>query len=78
MGEVFVRKVALPGKIRGATVVDKNGDFIIFINENLSDMSCQSALVHELMHLRMSHFSSEHSVACNEKEAEANSASTGQ
>ena len=54
MNEVYIYKVPLPGKIKGCVAV-KDDDYIVFINESLSEEQGKKALDHELDHIRKRH-----------------------
>lgn len=54
MGDVYAYYVPFPGKIKGLTVL-KEGDYIVFINEALSDEERKKALGHETRHINYKH-----------------------
>lgn len=54
MDDVYAYYVWLPGKVKGATV-RKDGDYIVFINEALSEDERNNVLKHELKHVRYNH-----------------------
>ena len=54
MGDVFIHRVALPPKVKGL-IIKRNDDYIIFINEALSDAEQRKAILHELSHLENYH-----------------------
>lgn len=54
MDNVYVYRIPLPGKVKGLTVL-KNGDYIVFINENLCEETQNIALQHELRHIKYNH-----------------------
>ena len=68
MGDVFIHRVSLPGKVRGVTAV-KDGDYIVFVNENLCDQTQAKAVAHELLHIKLNHFYNEKTAVENEREA---------
>ena len=47
----------MPLTIRAFTVLDENGDFNIYINEELSDQTKRDALDHEMGHIKRNDFS---------------------
>ena len=61
MNDIFIHRVSLPPKVKGL-VVKRNDDYIVFINEALSDAEQQKAVRHELEHLRQVHL--EQDVLC--------------
>ena len=69
MGTVFIRQTALPRTVYGATVVDADGNYNVYINENLSDRKKQDTVAHELQHIQNGHFYDDDSIANNEREA---------
>lgn len=54
MNDIFVRKVALPTKVKG-TVVVMDGDYIVLINDLLCEETQKEALRHELRHIKGEH-----------------------
>jgi hypothetical protein len=68
MNDVFIYKVPLPAKIKGATIL-KDDDYIVFINELLSEISQEKALNHELRHIKHNHLYDLRSVKVCEVEA---------
>lgn len=54
----IVRQIKMPLTIRAFTVPDENGDFNIYINENLSDEAKRKSLAHEKCHIRKNDFQS--------------------
>lgn len=69
MEDIFIRKIELPLKIKGVTVLDENGDYNVYINILLSDYVQRVATKHELNHIKKGHFYDFNSVAQNELEA---------
>lgn len=55
MGEVFIHRVQLPPKVNGM-VIKRNDDYIVFINEALSNAEQEKAVLHELTHIKSAHF----------------------
>lgn len=47
----YIRKIQLPMTVRGFTVEDQDGNFNIYINQDLSDEAMRKACVHELYHV---------------------------
>ena len=71
MDDVYAYYVWLPGKVRGVTV-RKDGDYIVFINEYISDDERKKVLKHELKHIRYNHLYNDCLAVCLcEKEAVA-------
>ena len=54
MGEVFIYNVPLPPKVNGL-VVKRDDDYIVFINEALSEAEQRRAVLHELSHISDAH-----------------------
>lgn len=59
MNLLFVREIKMPLSIRAFTIPDDNGDFNIYINEDLSDEAKQKSLEHEKNHIRKNDFQKE-------------------
>ncbi len=59
MEDVFVRFIRLPSTVYGVTVRDENGDYNVYINENLSAPARDRALKHEMKHIERGDFYSE-------------------
>ena len=62
MNLLFVREIKMPLSIRAFTIPDDNGDFNIYINEDLSDEAKHKSLEHEKNHIRKNDFQKELSV----------------
>ena len=71
MGQIFIRGLALPGKVRGVTIFAPDDDFVVFINTDLCEETQSKAIEHELRHIKMNHFYNEEPVIINEIEAGA-------
>ncbi len=56
---IFVREIKMPLTIRAFTVPDANGDFNIYINEDLSDAAKWKSLEHEKTHISRNDFQKE-------------------
>ena len=56
MNLIFVREIKMPLTIRAFTVPDANGDFNIYINEDLSDAAKRKSLIHEENHIKRNDF----------------------
>ena len=61
MNLLFVREIKMPLTIRAFTVPDANGDFNIYINEDLSDAAKRKSLEHEKRHITRNDFQKEFS-----------------
>lgn len=60
MGDIFIRFVSFPTlRIYGATALDENGDYSIFIDERLSNEMKLATYQHEVMHIKKNHFSTD-------------------
>ena len=55
---VYIYTVDLPSSVNGVTVV-KNGDYIVFINQNKCLAKQKLALKHELKHINRGHLYSD-------------------
>ncbi|MBE6815344.1 MAG: hypothetical protein E7522_07865 [Ruminococcaceae bacterium] len=55
---IFIREMKMPLTIRAFTVPDANGDYNIYINNDLSDEAKKKSLNHEKMHIENNDFSS--------------------
>lgn len=55
---VIIREIKMPLTIRAFTVPDANGDFNIYLNENLSDEAKMRSLAHEKKHIERNDFQS--------------------
>lgn len=71
MGEVFIRGLKLPLTIEGATVLDADGNYNVYINTSLSYETQKRAVKHELTHIKKEHFYDFEPVIHNELEANA-------
>ncbi len=59
MGDIFIRFVSFPTlRVYGATALDENGDYNIFIDERLSNEKKLETYRHEVMHIKNRHFDS--------------------
>ena len=47
-----IQMVSLSGRVKGFTTTGVDGDYIIFINQNLSYEQQRNALRHELEHIK--------------------------
>lgn len=56
---IFVRYIDFPEGIRGGVEIDADGNYNVYINENLSESQKQRTLDHELRHIRLGHFEDE-------------------
>lgn len=68
MDVLIIREVELPYTVGGATIIDENGDYNVYINSRLSPDRKVKAFRHEIDHIRKNHFGSDKTVA--EKESE--------
>ncbi len=60
--EVYIRLLSLPSTIKGMTLVDPDGNYNIYINQNLSRNQQRKALQHEMRHVRQGDCYSEKSI----------------
>lgn len=70
MEHEILRLAPLPARVNAVTVVDDNGDFNIYVNENLSIEEQRRAYKHELEHIRQNHLFINKPVEECEEEAE--------
>ena len=68
MGDIFIRIIKL--STPGVTVLDADGNYNVYINEDLSEEERRKVADHELEHIKRDHFYSDKSVAECEKEAD--------
>ena len=52
----IVRQIKMPLTIRAFTLPDANGDFNIYINQDLSDEAKRKSLAHEDLHIENNDF----------------------
>ncbi len=71
MGDFCVRRVRLPRAVRAVTLPNEDATYDIYINQDIPDEWQQQALVHELEHIRLSHFYDGCPVGVSEQAAEA-------
>lgn len=69
MDRIFIRGIALPGSVRGASV-KVGDDYVVFVNTNLCPAAQNRAARHEIRHIRLDHFYNQEPVIINEMEAE--------
>ena len=56
MNEVFIRTCYnLPSTVKGFVHEDTDGNYTIFINDNLSDEAKRKTLAHEMNHIKKLH-----------------------
>jgi len=53
---IFIRELKMPLTIRAFTVPDANGDYNIYINNDLSEEAKQKSLNHEKEHIENNDF----------------------
>lgn len=71
MGDIFIRGLKLPLTVEGATVLDADGNYNVYINVLLSYDIQQKTARHELTHIKKEHFYDFEPVVHNELEANA-------
>ena len=69
MGDIFIRGLVLPITVKGATVLDENGDYNVYINLSLSRDIQIKTKKHELKHIQKEHFYNFNPVIFDELEA---------
>ena len=65
--DIFIRLVDMPTRIKGMTVVDIDGNYIVYINDRLAYNVRQEVLEHEMTHIAEGHFYDE-SLSVEQKE----------
>ena len=55
---IFIREMKMPLTIRAFTVPDANGDYNIYINNDLSEEAKEKSLNHEKKHIEENDFGS--------------------
>jgi len=58
MEDIFIRELKMPLTVRAFTMPDSNGDYNIYVNMDLSDITKDSAIKHEMNHIKNNDFSS--------------------
>lgn len=56
MEDIFIRKVQAPLSMRAMTILDENGDYNIYINQDLSPAALENAMRHEMLHIKRGDF----------------------
>ena len=69
MGDIFIRGIQFPLTIEGATALDSDGNYNVYINTLLSEKTQKRTIRHELNHIRKEHFYDYEPVIHNELEA---------
>ncbi len=69
MDDIIYRLVKLPNKINAVTVIDENGDYNVYINENLTYEEQLKSYKHEKKHIKKNHFYQDKAIDKCEKEA---------
>ena len=72
MGDIFIRGIEFPLSIEGATVLDADGNYNVYINTLLSEETQRKTTKHELKHIKKDHFYDYDPVVYNELEANQN------
>ena len=70
MDNVIVRIINMECGIRAVTCEDCNGDYNIYINDDLDDTEKLRAYIHEMRHIVGNHFDDKISALLAEKEVE--------
>ena len=73
MDDIIVRLTRLPHKAEGATEVDEEGDYNVYLNTDIDYEKQLKALHHELSHIRHNHFYDEREIEEDEAEADSDS-----
>lgn len=69
MGDIFIRGIEFPLTIEGATALDADGNYNVYINTLLSEKTQERTIKHELNHIKKEHFYDFEPVIYNELEA---------
>lgn len=59
MNEIFYRLVDLPLSVRGFTLQDQDGDYNVYVNQNLCPAAMERTIQHELEHIKSGDLSAE-------------------
>ena len=51
MGEIFTRLIKMPSRIKGYTAIDDDGNYNIYLNEQLSQEQQRKTYLHEMAHI---------------------------
>lgn len=57
MNKIFIRLVNLPCKVKGYTSVDSEGNYNVYINENMSPEMQRKTYNHEITHIKRNDWS---------------------
>ena len=52
MDEIFTRLIKLPTRIKGYTEIETDGNYNIYLNENLSSEQQRLTYLHEMAHIK--------------------------
>jgi len=56
---IFIRTRKMPLSIKGVTILDDNGDYNVFVNDDLAEAQKKEAFLHEIKHIKRGDFYSE-------------------
>ncbi len=56
MNRIFIREIKMPLTIRAFTLPDANGDFNVYVNDDLSQEVKIKSINHELNHIKRNDF----------------------
>lgn len=56
VNNIYIRGVALPGRVRGVTVKDDEDDYNVYINTQLCPETQRRAAAHEIKHIYQKDF----------------------
>ena len=68
MDDIITRLIDMPTRIKGFTLPDPDGNYNIYLNQNLTQEEIDEIYRHEIKHIELGHFCSFKTVA--ELEAE--------
>lgn len=60
---IIVRLMPMPPSLRGVTIPDPDGNYNIYINQNLAYEMQRKTYLHELEHIEKGHFNSDKPVS---------------
>ena len=73
MNDVFIHEVRMPYSVRAMVILDQeNGDYVIYVNDYLSEEAKLRAIEHEKMHIMRGDLHSQETVINIEKAMKKN------
>lgn len=68
--DIYIRGINLPFRVNGVTVVDSDGNYNVYVNNQLGHNAQLKTFQHELNHIKRKHFEDFNPVIHNEIEAD--------